>query len=288
MRNAGGRAVLLEPERGIVSGASGPVPSFRASWSQGPVSLLPGEAHALPFAIAASADAPAKGTFAAQLRFRASDGGAWQRGVANATVSVDAVPPTTAPPRAALLPIWGAGVAAAGLAVGSGALLLRRERWRWALLAPFAALYTRLAAPDLLDHEVRREIHALVAAEPGIHLGELQRRAALPTGALLHHLRMLERAQLVASRREGAWRRFYPAGGAPRGEPASGASPAQAQVLALLREGPLAQPEIARRLGISQQGANHHVKALERRGAVVVVREGRRSVVSLATPGPAA
>lgn len=166
-----------------------------------------------------------------------------------------------------------------GIGVGLGALglaqLLRKESWRYGFLAGLLPLYTRLSKPKLLDHAARDLLHRLICAEPGIHYSALQERTGLNTGALVHHLRTLERHRLVVSRREGALRRFYPVGAGPLPPvKVETTTPMQARVLALLDEGPLTQREIAERLGLTQQGANHHVKTLERKGLLAMEHEG--------------
>jgi DNA-binding transcriptional ArsR family regulator len=103
----------------------------------------------------------------------------------------------------------------------------------------------------------------------------------LNTGAIVHHLRALERAGSVTSRREGAYRRFYVTG-APESRPAPTTTfqvvpltPAQQRVVEALAGGPLTQADLAERLGLSQQGVGHHVKALERAGHVQAEYDGR-------------
>jgi DNA-binding MarR family transcriptional regulator len=49
----------------------------------------------------------------------------------------------------------------------------------------------------------------------------------------------------------------------------------QQRVVDLLGEAPLTQGELAERLGLSQQGLNHHVKSLERAGHIKAVYDGR-------------
>lgn len=169
------------------------------------------------------------------------------------------------------------GLVAAGLGAGGAAVFLvrRRESWRYAFVGALLPLYTRLAKSQLLDHERRDALHRLVQENPGITLTELQRRADLQVGVLVHHLRQLERHGLVVSRKEGRHRRFHPAG---RRLPEVRAEPAltdmQRKILDLLDQGPLSRGEVAHRLGLTQQGANYHLKNLERAGHLVVELEG--------------
>ncbi|HEX2021819.1 MAG TPA: helix-turn-helix domain-containing protein, partial [Candidatus Thermoplasmatota archaeon] len=56
--------------------------------------------------------------------------------------------------------------------------------------------------------------------------------------------------------------------------PTQALTPMQARILAILDERPLTQKDLAARLGLTQQGVNYHVKTLERKGHLVVEREG--------------
>lgn len=165
----------------------------------------------------------------------------------------------------------GAGVAGAGVAA---ALAARRDAWRFAIAA---TLYTRMARSETLNHAGRETLQQLITDRPGVCYTELKRATEMNTGAIVHHLRALERAGFVASRREGAYRRFYPAGRAPATlvQVAPALTPMQARVVELLRASPLTQGQLAEALGLSQQGTSHHVKTLERAGRIEVFYDGR-------------
>lgn len=170
--------------------------------------------------------------------------------------------------------IGGIGAGAAGL----GALAwLRRDAARFAVAA---ALYTRLGKSEMLQHAGREDLLQRITREPGICYTDLKRATEMNTGAIVHHLRAMERTSLITSRKEGAFRRFYAMGAVPAA--ASGMvravpklTPMQARVVALLEEAPLTQAEMAERLGLSQQGMSHHVKALERAGHIAPEFDGK-------------
>ncbi|MFA5860697.1 MAG: ArsR family transcriptional regulator [Candidatus Thermoplasmatota archaeon] len=169
-----------------------------------------------------------------------------------------------------------AGVATVGITLVAAALL-RRDATRFALAA---ALYTRTTRGQTLDHPARESLHKRIASEPGVCYTDLKRDTGLTTGVLVHHLRALERAGYLSSRKEGAFRRFYAAGSAPAPAPKSVTyvaplTPMQSRVLELVRERPMTQAELGERLGITQQGVSHHVKSLERAGHVAAVYDGR-------------
>lgn len=139
------------------------------------------------------------------------------------------------------------------------------------------ALYSRFAKSETLDHPGREALHRSIAAKPGISYSDLRRASGMNTGAIVHHLRFLERGGLIASRKEGAYRRFYPVGHAPTANEVrvSTLSPTQTKVLEVIQSGDFTQGELAERVGLSQQGLSHHVKALERAGHIEAVYDGR-------------
>lgn len=190
-----------------------------------------------------------------------------------------------------------AGVAAG--AAGAGALTLAASPGaRRHLVWVGIGLYTRLTRPKLLDHPEREKLFQTIESVPGIHFHALQRELAWNTGALTYHLRVLERHQLIVSRRDGILRRFYLVGQAPRTMPVATAPVTGAQVsLSGLRgnvlqtvraRGSIAQSALAEELGASKQTLNYHVKNLERLGLLRVERVGRDTFLSPSAEGGAA
>ena len=90
-----------------------------------------------------------------------------------------------------------------------------------ATLRRFAALgaaspLTRLVDGDATvetdDSDVRDAIRGYLAATPGAHFSKLRDDLQLGTGEAQHHLRQLVDAGAVESRKDGDYRRFFPAG----------------------------------------------------------------------------
>ena len=170
-------------------------------------------------------------------------------------------------------PMATGGIAIAGAALAV-APLWRREWWRYLLMTPLLPLYTRLAKRDVLEHKTRERIHQMILDQPGIHYTALKAATGLNAGALVHHLRTLERHGLATSRREGILRRFYPVGQRLPPAPAVPLTPTQARILELLEREPMTQRQLAEALGITQQGVSYHVKTLERKGQLLLDRDG--------------
>ena len=68
------------------------------------------------------------------------------------------------------------------------------------------------AADATGDSEARDAIRGYVAATPGAHFSKLRDDLKLGTGEAQYHLRQLVEAGAVESRKDGDYRRFFPAG----------------------------------------------------------------------------
>ncbi|MFA5862399.1 MAG: winged helix-turn-helix transcriptional regulator [Candidatus Thermoplasmatota archaeon] len=161
-----------------------------------------------------------------------------------------------------------AGFAGVGATAVILALAFRRESARLRIIGFGIALYTRLRPAQVHDSESRERILTVIRARPGIHYSALQRETRMATGRLLHHLQVLQRNHAITSRSE-AGRRRYVLAGSPAVAPLLSTRELALQALA---NGPLPQRVLAARLGLTRQGANHHVKALERAGLVRLVQ----------------
>ncbi|MFK8083785.1 MAG: ArsR/SmtB family transcription factor [Granulosicoccus sp.] len=60
-----------------------------------------------------------------------------------------------------------------------------------------------------LAHHIRREILDLVRDEPGMNVGEMAANFDVSRIAVINHLAVLEKAQLIISEREGRTRKLY-------------------------------------------------------------------------------
>jgi len=91
---------------------------------------------------------------------------------------------------------------------------------------------------------------------------------------------VLEKHGFIVDRRDGAFRRFYLQGSAPRKELFSRDAPQglRAGVLEAVRNRHgISQGDLALALGANKQTVNYHVKALERAGTIRVEKRGRET-----------
>lgn len=161
------------------------------------------------------------------------------------------------------VPTLAVGFLAGGVAVlGFSRLFSRRFAPAWFL----SGLYSRFARGEILAQPTRAKLYETVSAHPGITVQDLADEAGSYVGAIAYHLRVLERAGYVTTRRETAGRRVFVAGA--RLPEASPLTKSQERILEALRTESLGARELAQRLGITRQGAHFHLKILERRGYV--------------------
>lgn len=142
-----------------------------------------------------------------------------------------------------------------------------------------ALLYSRLAKPRVLDHDVRARMLALIAREPGIHSRELARALGVGDGQVAYHLGVLVREKQLVSVGLPGMRHWFVAGRCP---------PSRARALAALRdptrrrlyEAVVATPgatvtDLAGRARVSVGQGSRAASALERVGLVERRRVGK-------------
>ena len=167
------------------------------------------------------------------------------------------------------------GLLAVGLAVFT-------ETGRYRLLMLFTLLlpfYSRISKEDVLDQFVRGQIYGFIKTNPGVHYNQILREVGVKNGTLSYHLGVLEKTELIQSRREGLkYRVFYPTGmNFPKSERFR-LTALQIQIInALKRQPGITQKELAILLDQKPQTINYNMKVLDQANLVSVVRKGRRT-----------
>jgi predicted transcriptional regulator len=141
-----------------------------------------------------------------------------------------------------------------------------------ATLRQFAALgavgpLARLAGDD---SNARETIAGYLAATPGAHFSKIRDDLDLGTGETQHHLQRLQKQGAVESRRDGDYRRYFPAHefdefaqvalGYLRRETPRG------MIIALLRNTDATASDLASELGVSRPTVSKHAADLEGAG----------------------
>jgi DNA-binding transcriptional ArsR family regulator len=161
-----------------------------------------------------------------------------------------------------------AGVAAAGYA------LLQKG------LAPtLFPLYSRLAARDLLGNEQRQRLYDAVAAQPFIHLRDLERASGLGYGCVVYHMHVLKRERLVESVKTPSREFFF----VPRADLAPQdmrrlavlADPTRQRIALVLARGAATHADLARALGMDKGQLTRQLAKLAEAGLVEAEPAGR-------------
>lgn len=82
-------------------------------------------------------------------------------------------------------------------------------------------------AEESLELEPRKKIYDAIEGSPGRHLREIDRNVDIPLGTIRYHIRVLEKRDLIISKKEGKYKRYYPKGKVDREDK---------EVLAVLRK----------------------------------------------------
>ncbi|MBS3816301.1 MAG: winged helix-turn-helix transcriptional regulator [Candidatus Thermoplasmatota archaeon] len=63
-----------------------------------------------------------------------------------------------------------------------------------------------------LELEARKKTYEAIDENPGVHLRELDRKLDIPLGTLRYHLRVLEKKDMIVSKKESKYKRYYARG----------------------------------------------------------------------------
>ncbi|OYT49874.1 hypothetical protein B6U83_01255 [Thermoplasmatales archaeon ex4484_36] len=152
--------------------------------------------------------------------------------------------------------------------------ILRREALKYRLLTLFFPLYSKLKR-EKIESGIRWEILGYLKAKPYATFSDIKKDLGLTNGTLIHHLRILEREELVRSRKVGKYKVFYPID-RKMPEDFNYLSPVKRKILQYIMDHPGAvQKSIARLLGKSPTDLNYHLNELYRMGLIRKKREGK-------------
>jgi len=149
------------------------------------------------------------------------------------------------------------------------------------MLALFMPLYTRIQKEDVLDQFVRGQIYGFIKTNPGVHYNQIRRQVGVKNGTLSYHLGVLEKTELIHSRREGLkYRAFYPSTmNFPQAERFR-LTELQVQIITSVKDHPgMTQKEIASKLHLKPQTVNYNVKVLDQAGLIQLLKDGRKTGV---------
>lgn len=126
------------------------------------------------------------------------------------------------------------------------------------------------------DSDTRDALVGYVGATPGAHFSRVRDDLKLGTGETQYHLRELENAGTVESRKDGDYRRYFLAGQFDEFQQVAlgylRRETPRRMVIELLRDPEASAAAIADRLGVSRPTVSNHAADLERAG--ILTREG--------------
>ena len=166
------------------------------------------------------------------------------------------------------------------LAIGFFALTETGKYKLLVLLPLLIPMYTRIQKEDVLDQFVRGQIYGYIRTNPGVHYNQIRRGIDVKNGTLSYHLSVLEKTELIKSRREGLrYRAFYPTGMKFPKEQRFRLTEFQIKIIDIIKvnEG-ISQKEIAIKLGKKPQTINYNIKVLEQADLIEVIKKGRKTV----------
>lgn len=156
--------------------------------------------------------------------------------------------------------------------------LIRRIR-RWlARVTGREGLYARVKGKELLKHEAREEILAILKREPGLCFQEIQDRVGLAPGTTKWHLNKLENSRFLSSLRDGRHTRYHPTGMEKATVQAVVAvrDPSRLALVRMVQRNPgITQGELAKAAGLAQSTASHHLSKLIEEGLIDKRKDGR-------------
>lgn len=138
------------------------------------------------------------------------------------------------------------------------------------------------------DLSTRRKIYEEIVLNPGLHFRELQRRLGMPVGMLEYHLKVLLKDELIISREDGRYIRFFANTymshderkimGFLRNETV------RKIIIFVLENGRVKQRDIADFAGISPSTLSYHLNKLVGAGILLKDMRGRESYYSVKDP----
>ncbi|MDP6156526.1 MAG: PKD domain-containing protein [Candidatus Thermoplasmatota archaeon] len=136
--------------------------------------------------------------------------------------------------------------------------------------------YTRLKSKNILNNKKRQTIVEFINRHPGEHYREIKRQLDMSSGTLRHHLKTLERSNMVSSHREGKYLYYFPYGARKAGHILT---PAQKEIVDIIHKEPGATTQqVAEKLGKTRRAVQHHMNDLSDIGVLKVEKMGRAPV----------
>jgi hypothetical protein len=138
------------------------------------------------------------------------------------------------------------------------------------LLAPLFASVRRKRKDD---NVLRNKIYATIVSKPGIHYNGIKYWLELSNGTLAHHLVILEREGMIKAKRDGLFKRYFPAEKETEVIAPEFMS-MEDKISILVRDNPgSSQTELAYLLDESKQKVHYNVRKMEDKGLIYLEKD---------------
>lgn len=132
--------------------------------------------------------------------------------------------------------------------------------------------YSRITGKAVLNHVTRKAVLNHINQHPGIHFRGIMDALDIKQGSLSHHLKKLEREEFVKARKEGQYKRYYPAN--MMVETRVHLNIPQQKILVTIKEYPgITLAGIQDRTGLSKKGVYYNSRILGDIGLVYLDKE---------------
>jgi len=158
-----------------------------------------------------------------------------------------------------------------------------RENVRFTLLSMLTVpLYTKLSKDDVLGQANRQTIFTFLTDNPGVNYTRIKKELNFGTSTLVYHLAVLEREELIRSKKEIGRRRFYPKDshlGLKSGMIGLLTTPVQNRIFKYLEDhGPASMRDIEKALSLKQQSVSYNIRRLVERKQVASPEQKRNAL----------
>lgn len=134
---------------------------------------------------------------------------------------------------------------------------------------------------DALEFDARKQIYQLIEDVPGLHFREICRRLGMVPSVAEYHIRSLVKNELIVSRKEGKFKRYYVVGTVDAREKALVGTLRKKVVrdilIHILLNPGINHKELHEFFDISLSTLSFHLKKLLKMGIIKVEKRGRES-----------
>jgi PKD repeat protein/DNA-binding transcriptional ArsR family regulator len=149
----------------------------------------------------------------------------------------------------------------------------------FAFFLSLGPLFTRIQRNEALNQEMRENIYEYIESNPGAYYNSIMKNLGIGNGSLSHHLNMLEKMDMVKSRREGIrYRAFYLSELQFPETEKYRFTELQEKIVEKIKENEgITQTQLTLELGLTQQTINYNIKKLERNNIIRLERKGGKT-----------